>query len=93
MPDLNLQQKEVVDVLRSFSFALSGEALAYQLRWASARLYPILAQLIEKKVIKVQVGKEYPHVRAYSLVNSDRGSDQGTSQAGKSGPGGQASGR
>lgn len=71
MAELTLQEKEVVDELKATNAPMPVAVLAKQLQWHSARLHPVLAVLVEKKVIASKVDTEYPHVKRYFLVTPD----------------------
>lgn len=66
----NLLEEELLDVLRSAG-ELSGFKLGKVLGWGTAKLYPVLAALEDRKVITARwASAGYPRTRLYKLMES-----------------------
>ena len=62
---LNQQEQEVVDIVGRR--AMTPEHICKALNWNAAKVYPVLASLVDKQVLSFGVEGGYPYTKWYSL--------------------------
>lgn len=62
---LNQQEQDVVDTIGQHS--LTAAEICQDLNWNVAKIYPVLAALVGKKVLTSQVSPDYPFTKYYQL--------------------------
>ena len=65
---LNQQEEAVLDALGEIHLPMTAGELCRELRWSTAKLHPILAQLLAKRLIEAAVEKDYPYQKVYYLT-------------------------
>lgn len=63
---LSKLEQEVVDTLQAFG-SMTGAQLCTELRWGTAKLYPLLASLKDKSIVAERTAAEYPNTTTFFL--------------------------